>query len=177
MPRHDFTTAVKGAISEQLHDRVGCAFPIYPVQGVRAAGLQLALIFYAGMWNSWYINYTTLQLTQFRCRRCRLDDIKGRSLAKKHLKITRFGTHFGGAYGILPRSGANHSHKPYIDELQILPSLYMPRHNFATAVKGATSEELRDRVGCAFPIYPVQDVRAARLQLVPLIYTGMWNSG
>ena len=56
MPRHDFATAVKGATSEQLRDRVGCAFPIYPVQGVRAAGLQLATLIYAGMWNSGYIN-------------------------------------------------------------------------------------------------------------------------
>ena len=56
------------------------------------------------------------------------------------------------------------------DELQILSSLYMPRHDFATAVKGATSEELCDRVGCAFPIYLVQGVRSAGLQLAPLIY-------
>ena len=93
-----------------------------------------------------------LQLTQFRCRRCRLDDTKGRSLAKKHPKIARFGTHFGGAYGILPRSGANHTQKPCIDELQILSSLYKPRHDYATAVKGATLEQLRNRFGCAFPI-------------------------
>ena len=106
-----------------------------------------------------------VQLTQFRCRRCRLDDTKGRSLAKKYPKIARFGTRFGGAYGILPRSGANHTQKPCIDELQILSSLYMPRHDFATAVKGGTSEDLRDRVGCAFPIYPVQGVRAACLQI------------
>ena len=53
----------------------------------------------------------------------------------------------------------------------------MRRHDFAAAVKGATSEELRDRVECAFPIYPVQGVGAAGLQLTPLIYTVMWNSG
>ena len=56
MPRYDFATAVKGATLEQLCDRVGCAFRIYPVQGVRAAGLQLATLIYAGMWNSGYIN-------------------------------------------------------------------------------------------------------------------------
>ena len=49
MPSHDFATAVKGATSEQLRDRVGCAFPIYPVQGVNAAGLQLATLIYTGM--------------------------------------------------------------------------------------------------------------------------------
>ena len=68
----------------------------------------------------------------------------------------------------------------------------MPRHNFATAAEvvtpgsaarqgwvclpdihcsfGATPDQLRDRVGCAYLIYPVQGVRAAGLQLIPLIY-------
>ena len=46
-PRHDFATAVKGATPDQLRDRVGCAYLIYTVQGVRAAGLQLALLIYA----------------------------------------------------------------------------------------------------------------------------------
>ena len=35
---HDFATAVKGATPDQLRDRVGCAYLIYTVQGVRAAG-------------------------------------------------------------------------------------------------------------------------------------------
>ena len=94
-------------------------------------------------------------------------------MAKKSPKIARFGTRFGRAWGILPRSGTNHTYKPYIDELHILSSLCMPRHDFATAVKGATSEQLRDRVWCAFPIYPVQGVHAAGLQLATLIYAGM----
>ena len=100
-----------------------------------------------------------------------------RSLAKKSPKIARFGTRLGRAWGILPRLGTNHTHKPYIDELQILSSLCMPRYDFATAVKGATSEQLRDRVESAFPIYPVQGVRAVGLQLTPLSYTRMCNSG
>ena len=91
--------------------------------------------------------------------------------------MASFGTRFGGAWGITPRMEANHTHKPYIDELQILSSLCMPRYDFATAVKGATSEQLRDRVESAFPIYPVQGVRAAGLQLTPLSYTRMCNSG
>ena len=37
-------------------------------------------------------------------------------------------------------------------------------------VKGATPDQLRDRVGCAYLIYTVQGVRAAGLQLAPLIY-------
>ena len=41
----------------------------------------------------------------------------------------------------------------------------MPRHDFATAVKGATPDQLRDRVGCAYLIYTAQGVRAAGLQL------------
>ena len=45
----------------------------------------------------------------------------------------------------------------------------MQRHDFATAVKGATTHQLRDRVGCAYLIYTVQGVRAAGLQLAPLI--------
>ena len=98
-------------------------------------------------------------------------------MAKKSPKIARFGTRLGRAWGILPRLGTNHTHKPYIDELQILFSLYMPRHDFATTVKGATSEQRRDRVGCAFPIYPVPGVHAAGLQLAPLIYAGLWKSG
>ena len=96
---------------------------------------------------------------------------------KNYPKMARFGIRFGRAWGILPRSGANHTHKPYTDELQILSSVCMPRHAFATAVKDATSEQLRNSVGCAFLIYPVQGVRAACLQLASLIYAGMWNSG
>ena len=37
--------------------------------------------------------------------------------------------------------------KPYTDELKILSSLCMPMHDFATAVKGATPDQLRDRLG------------------------------
>ena len=92
---------------------------------------------------------------------------------KKYPTMARFGTRFRRAWGILPRSGTNHTHKPYIDELQILSSLCMPRHDFATAVKGATSEQLRDRVGCAYLIYTFQGVHAAGLQLVTLISAGM----
>ena len=115
--------------------------------------------------------------SQFRFHWCRIDITGGRSLAKKYSKIARFGTHFGGAWGILPRSGTNHTHRPYIDKLQILSSLCIARHDFATAIKGATSEQLRDRVWCVFPIYSVQGVRTAGLQLASLIYAGMWNSG
>ena len=79
--------------------------------------------------------------------------------------------------GHLARSGANLKTKPYTDELQILSSLCMQRHDFATAVKGATPDQLRDRVGCAYLIYTVQGVRAAGLQLAPLIYARIWNSG
>ena len=81
-----------------------------------------------------------------------------------------FGTSSAGAWGFKPRSGANDTHKPYTDELQILSSLCMPRHGFATAVEVVTPDQLRDRVGCAHLIYPVQGVRAAGLQLTPLIY-------
>ena len=87
--------------------------------------------------------------------------------------MASFGTRFGGAWGITPHTEANHTHKPYIDELQILHNLCMPRYDFATAVKGATLEQLCDRVGCAFRIYPVQGVRAAGLQLATLIYAGL----
>ena len=38
---------VKGATPDQLRDRVGCAYLINTVQGVRAAGLQLAPPIYA----------------------------------------------------------------------------------------------------------------------------------
>ena len=47
MQMHDFATAVKGATPDQLRDRVGCTYLIYTVQGVRAAGLQLAPLIYA----------------------------------------------------------------------------------------------------------------------------------
>ena len=106
----------------------------------------------------------------FRFHRCRIDDATGRSLAKKYPKMARFGTSFGGAWVIWPRSGANLKTKPYTDELQILFSLCMQMHHFATAVKGATPDQLRDRVGCAYLKYTVQGVRAAGLQLAPLIY-------
>ena len=58
--------------------------------------------------------------------------------------------------GFQPRSGASDTHKPYTDELQILSILCMPMHGFATAVKVVTPDQLRDRVGCAYLIYPVQ---------------------
>ena len=101
---------------------------------------------------------------------------QGRSLAKKYQTMASFGTRFWGVRGILPCTEANHTHLSYINELQILHSLCIPRHGFATAVKGAISEQLCDRVGCAFPIYPVQGVRAAGLQLALIFYAGMWNS-
>ena len=46
----------------------------------------------------------------------------------------------------------------------------MPRHDFATAAEVVTPDQLRDRVGCAYLIYTAQGVRAAGLQLTPLIY-------
>ena len=76
----------------------------------------------------------------FRFHRYRIGDTRWQELAEKYPTMARFGTHFGGACGILLRAEANHTHKPYIDELQILFSLYMPRHVIAPAVKGATSE-------------------------------------
>ena len=109
----------------------------------------------------------------FRFHRYRIGDTRWQELAEKYPTMARFGTHFGGACGILLRAEANHTHKPYIDELQILFSLYMPRHVIAPAVKGATSEQLRDRVVCGFPIYPVQGVRAAVLQLAFIFYAGV----
>ena len=84
--------------------------------------------------------------------------------------MARFGTSFRGAWGIWPRSGANHTHRPYTDELQILSSWCMPRHDFATAAEVVTPDQLRDRVGCAYLIYTAQGVRAAGLQLALLIY-------
>ena len=42
----------------QPQNGVGCAFPLYPVQKVCAAALQLAPLIYAGIWNSGYINKT-----------------------------------------------------------------------------------------------------------------------
>ena len=77
---------------------------------------------------------------------------------------------------LAPLRGKSHN-KPYTDELQILSSLCMPRHDFATAVEVATPDQLRDRVGCAYLIYTAQGVRAAGLQLTPLIYARIWNSG
>ena len=62
MPKHDFATAAEVVelttpqgigvwfvcvTPDQLRDRVGCAYLIYTAQGVRAAGLQLALLIYA----------------------------------------------------------------------------------------------------------------------------------
>ena len=44
MPKHDFATAAEVVTPDQLRDRVGCAYLIYTAQGVRAAGLQLALL-------------------------------------------------------------------------------------------------------------------------------------
>ena len=58
MQKHDFDTAVKFATPEQLCDRGGSASPTYHVQGVRAAGVQLASLIYVGMRNSGYRNYT-----------------------------------------------------------------------------------------------------------------------
>ena len=53
---------------------------------------------------------------------------------KKYPTMARFGTRFGRAWGILPRPGTNHTHKPYIDELKILYSLCIPRHDTVSFV-------------------------------------------
>ena len=106
--------------------------------------------------------------------------------SKTDPKMARFGISFRGAWGIWPRSGANHTHKPYTDELQIFSSWCMPRHDFvdaagvsdscfATAAEVVTPDQLRDRVGCAYLIYTAQGVRAAGLQLALLIYARIWG--
>ena len=56
MPKHGFATAAEVVTPDQLRDKVGCAYLIYTAQGVRAAGLQLALLIYARIWNSGCIN-------------------------------------------------------------------------------------------------------------------------
>ena len=132
MQKHDFDTAVKFANPEQLLDRVGTASPKYHVQGVHAAGLQLAPLIYAGVWHSGYQNYTifvvhTVSFVFFGVELTTPGSIHWR---QKYPKMTLFGTRFGEPRGILPHSGTNHSHKPYIDGLQILSSLCMPRHFF-----------------------------------------------
>ena len=84
-----------------------------------------------------------------------------------------FREQFGGGMGHLAPHGGK-SHAQTIHPMNYKYCLvYISRHDFATAVKGATSEQLRDRVGCAFPIYLVQGVRSAGLQLAPLIYAGL----
>ena len=52
--------------------------------------------------------------SDFRFHQCRIDITRGRWLAKKYSKIARFGTDFGGAWGILTRSGTNHTHTNHI---------------------------------------------------------------
>ena len=101
MPRHGFATAVEVVTPDQLRDRVGCAHLIYPVQGVRAAGLQLTPLIYARI-----LKLRVHQLdnicsshSQFRFHRCRIDDTRGRSLAKKYPKMALFGTSSAGAWG------------------------------------------------------------------------------
>ena len=80
-----------------------------------------------------------------------------------------FRNHLRRGVGHLAPLRGESQNEPYTDELQILSSLCMQMHDFATAVKGATTDQLRDRVGCAYLIYTVQGVRAAGLQLAPLI--------
>ena len=53
----------------------------------------------------------------------------------------------------------------------------MQKHDFDTAVKFATPEQLRDRVGSVSPKYHVKVVHAAGLQLASLIYAEIWHSG
>ena len=88
-----------------------------------------------------------------------------------------FRDQFSRGVGHLAPLRANHTHKPYTDELQILSSWCMPKHDFATAAEVVTPDQLRDRVGCAYLIYTAQGVRAAGLQLALLIYARIWNSG
>ena len=115
--------------------------------------------------------------SQLCFHRRRIDNTRGRSLAKKYPKMARFGTRFGGTWGILPRSRANHTHKLCKNELQILSSLSIRKHYFDIAVKFTTPEQLRDRVGSASPRYHFQAVHAAGLQLALLIYAGIRQSG
>ena len=105
--------------------------------------------------------------SQFRFHRCRIDDARGRSLAKKYPKMALLGPALQGRGASSPAQGqvthTNHTPMNY----KYCPSLCMPRHGFATAVEVVTPDQLRDRVGCAHLIYPVQGVRAAGLQLTP----------
>ena len=49
----------------------------------------------------------------------------------------------------------------------------MPRLDFALAVKGATPDQLRDRVECAYLIYTAQGVRAAAGTFSPM--NALWR--
>ena len=161
----------------QPQNGVGCAFPIYPVQNVCAAALQLAPLIYAGIWNSGYINKTIFVVHTVSFSAMSNWRHQGSFIGEKVPDNGPFRDPFWTGMGhIAPLRDKSHTQTIH-RWTKILYSLCIPRHDFITAVKGATSEQLRDRVGSVFPIYPVQGVCAAGLLLALLIYAGMWNSG
>ena len=143
---------------DQLRDRVGCAHLIYPVQGVRAAGLQLTPLIYARIWK--------LRVHQLEniCSSTQLVSFSSMSnwrrqrafIGEKVPENGSFWDQLCRGVGLQATLRANDTHKPYTDELQILSSLCMQGMGFAIAVEVVTPDQLRDRVGCAHLIYPVQ---------------------
>ena len=61
------------------------------------------------------LNNICSSYSKFRFHRYRIGDTRWQELAEKYPTMARFGTHFGGACGILLRAEANYTHKPYID--------------------------------------------------------------
>ena len=108
MQRHDFAIAVKGATSERgwvcLSD-IPCSRCLRSCSAASSPNLCRDMLLRVHQLDNICSSHS-----YFRFQRCRIDDARGRSLAKKYPTMARFGTRFGRAWGILPRSGTNHTH-------------------------------------------------------------------
>ena len=86
--------------------------------------------------------------------------------------MASFGTRFWGVRGILPCTEANHTHKPYIDELQILHSCIGMTSPLQSKVPSQNSCVTGLDVPFRYTLFKV----SVQLQLTLKFYAGMWNS-
>ena len=120
MQRHDFAIAVKGTTSERgwvcLSD-IPCSKTLRSYSAAGSPNLCRNM----KLWVYQQDNICSSQSFVFSYVEL-ATRTKGRSMVKKYPTMARFGTRFGRTWGIFPRSGTNHTHTPYIDELKILYS-------------------------------------------------------
>ena len=143
---------------DQLRDRVGCAYLIYPVQGVRAAGLQLTLLIYARIWKSGCINYTifVVHTVSFVFIDVELTTPEGVHWRKSTRKWPVSGPVLEGRGALAPLRGKWHTQTIHRWTTNI--GLVCACQGMASPLQSKLSPQIScaTGLGCAYLIYPVQ---------------------